>query len=346
MSASAMGAGERQDSLTRSSHDSEPPAGPILQQGPVPPIKGRAEFSTIALGKARRISLMLAPRGRGSFAAQSEEVFSAAQVILSQQAYPMRIVSQPIFLQQECDRFACDALLARLFGGEPPVTNYVLQTPCCGAALAVEAWAISEEAVHVRRIGSNAMRLDYDGLEWLHVGGIEAEVGDRPVYDQTLSALEKMRGVLATAGFDFSQVARTWFYLGSITSAEGESERYRELNRARTDLYRGIGFFGKTLKAGVPRGSYPASTGIGMSGTGLVLACTAFRAPQNDAVVLPLENPRQIPAYAYHPKYSPQSPKFSRALALLRPRHAVTWISGTASIVNSESRHLGDIQKQ
>jgi enamine deaminase RidA (YjgF/YER057c/UK114 family) len=62
--------------------------------------------------------------------------------------------------------------------------------------------------------------------------------------------------------------------------------------------------------------------------------------------VLPLENPQQIPAYSYHPKYSPQSPKFSRALALLRPGYAVTWISGTASIVDSESRHLEDIEGQ
>ena len=51
------------------------------------------------------------------------------------------------------------------------------------------------------------------------------------------------------------------------------------------------------------------------------------------------QNPQQTPAYAYHPRYSPQSPKFSRAVALVSPEHTTTWLSGTASVVHSLSRH-------
>src|SRR6185369_1184800 len=62
--------------------------------------------------------------------------------------------------------------------------------------------------------------------------------------------------------------------------------------------------------------------------------------------LLPLENPQQTPAYAYHPRFSPQSPKFSRGVALVLGDYITTWVSGTASVVHSLSVHQGDIKKQ
>ena len=83
-----------------------------------------------------------------------------------------------------------------------------------------------------------------------------------------------------------------------------------------------------------------------MSGSGLVASCMALETRREDVLLLPLENPHQTPAYAYDPEHSPQSPKFSRALALVLGDYVTTWVSGTASIVDSESRHLGDPEKQ
>jgi len=77
-----------------------------------------------------------------------------------------------------------------------------------------------------------------------------------------------------------------------------------------------------------------------------VAGCITLQTKRQDAFLVPLENPQQTPAYAYHPRYSPQSPKFSRAMALLLGNYITTWISGTASIVNSESRYPDDIEKQ
>lgn len=345
-----MGAGQRPKSdrrfSTGTSHPEHTAAAPAVQHGPVLPAKGRAEFSTVALGDASRLSFMIAPRGRGSFKGQAKEVFSAIQDIVRRQSCPMKLTSATIFLQDAAAKSDCAALLREFWGPDVPVTNFVLQAPCCGAALAVEAWAVQADAVSMRRFGSNVLVLEYDGVQWLHCGGIEVPGGEGSVYAQTLNGLEQVRAALASAGFNFTDVVRTWFYLGNITGREADTERYRELNRARTDYYRSIGFFESLLKPGAPRGAYPASTGIGASDSGLLIACTAFRSTHDDSYVLPLENPRQTPAYAYHPKYSAQSPKFSRALALLRPNYTVTWISGTASIVNSESRHPGDVEKQ
>jgi enamine deaminase RidA (YjgF/YER057c/UK114 family) len=168
----------------------------------------------------------------------------------------------------------------------------------------------------------------------------------RGAYPQTIDALGHLRAVLAGAGSSLQRVVRTWFYLGGVTETEPEIQRYQELNRARSDFYRDIRFNCSSLDPSALYGVYPASTGIGMAGTGLILSCLALETQRADAVLLPLENPQQTPAYAYHPHYSPKSPKFSRAVALALGNYITTWISGTASIVNSETRHLGDAERQ
>lgn len=91
---------------------------------------------------------------------------------------------------------------------------------------------------------------------------------------------------------------------------------------------------------------YPASTGIGMQGRGLAASCLALQTERDDVQLQPLENPLQTSSFDYAPSFSPKSPKFSRAMAVLIGDYVTTWISGTASIVNSESVHLGDIEKQ
>ena len=62
--------------------------------------------------------------------------------------------------------------------------------------------------------------------------------------------------------------------------------------------------------------------------------------------MLPLENPLQTSAFSYPKSYSSKSPKFSRAMAMRIGDHVTTWISGTASIVNAETMHIGDVEKQ
>jgi enamine deaminase RidA (YjgF/YER057c/UK114 family) len=61
---------------------------------------------------------------------------------------------------------------------------------------------------------------------------------------------------------------------------------------------------------------------------------------------VPIENPRQTAAYRYGARYSPRSPKFSRAVAVTCGPYAMIFISGTASITNSETRHAGDAAAQ
>ena len=251
------------------------------------------------------------------------------------------------------------------------MTNYVLQPPCCGAALALEAWAIGGPDVRLERFGPHALAVSYDSVRWVYCAGIGWADTPGDVHTGTLTALAQMRAALAQAGCGFEHVVRTWFYLGGITEVERRTpfrrdeapsiraetefgapaparlpQRYQELNRARTEFYQDIRFGCAQADPHLPHGLYPASTGIGMGGAGLVTSCLTLQTQRPDAFLLPLENPQQTPAYAYHSRYSPHSPKFSRAMALVLGQYVTTWISGTASIVSSESRCPGDIAGQ
>lgn len=305
-----------------------------------------AQYSFVDLGDSARVPLVLTPRGRGSFGEQALEVLSALQAVLRRQPVPMVVTCHTVFLRDGRDQAACEQLFARHYGAELPVISYVLQPPCEGAALALEAWAIGGATVRVERHGPHALAVSYDGVRWLHCGGVQAVGSLDAAYPQTLDVLARLHGVLERAGSGLDHVVRTWFYLGGITEPEGGVCRYQELNRARADFYREIDFCSALLEPHGPPRVYPASTGIGMAGTGLVMSCLALETDRADVRLLPLENPQQTPAYAYDPKYSSQSPKFSRAMALVLGDYVTTWISGTASIVNSESCHLGDIEKQ
>jgi enamine deaminase RidA (YjgF/YER057c/UK114 family) len=306
----------------------------------------RTECSFVDLADSTRVAMMLAPQGRGAFCEQALEVLAALQAILERQSKPMAVTVQTVFLRDERDKAECERLLTTHFGPRLPVTNFVSQAPCCGAALALEAWAIGGDDVRVEHFGPQALAVSYDSVRWVYCAGVEPTGPDKGVYAETLGALEQMRSALTRAGAGFEDVVRTWFYLGGITAPEAQTERYRELNRARADFYRPLSFRGPLREPGIPHGIYPASTGIGMNGNGLVASCLALQTRRQDAFLVALENPQQTPAFAYHPRYSPQSPKFSRAMALVLGHYITTWISGTASIVNSESRHPGDIEKQ
>ncbi len=288
---------------------------------------------------------MLAPHIRGPLCEQVSEVLAAQKAILELQPERHSVTTQTIFLKDPADQPECARLLAAHYGHNMPVTTYVMQAPCCGAALAMEAWALGGPSVRLKRFAANLMTVQYDGLRWIYCGAVQpGQAGS--VHEQTLDALARLRSALQRANCGFESVIRTWFYLGAITGSERRTQRYKELNRGRSDFYREVRFFPSLLAEGSPEHVFPASTGIGAAGNGLVIGCTALQTERKDVLLVPLENPQQTPAYHYHSRYSPQSPKFSRAIALVTPAYVTTWVSGTASIVDSESQHPGSIEKQ
>jgi chorismate lyase / 3-hydroxybenzoate synthase len=125
---------------------------------------------------------------------------------------------------------------------------------------------------------------------------------------------------------------RAWNYLVDITGGDGEAERYRRFNAGR---YSAVG-----LSSGVEQ-NLPAASALGSESGGFVLCCLAGKRPGTQ-----IENPRQLSASLYPPRYGLRSPMFARAALVPNGRGAQLLISGTASIVGHESLHIGDAQAQ
>jgi hypothetical protein len=119
------------------------------------------------LGSLVRVSLMLVPQGVGSVEEQAREVLEIQQQILSRQRHPMTVTSQTLFLRDSADLAVCDQIVGESYRGSRPATNFVLQPPCCGAALALEAWAIGGPEVQIERFAPHITAVNYQGTRWI-----------------------------------------------------------------------------------------------------------------------------------------------------------------------------------
>jgi enamine deaminase RidA (YjgF/YER057c/UK114 family) len=303
--------------------------------------------SIIDLGDSVQVVMMLSPHGQGPFSEQALQLLSAMDAALTKLPQAMTITLLTVFLRDPHDRANCEQIIADYFGPQLPVINFVLQPPCCGSALSAEVWGIGGNSVRVEYRGPHALAVSYDDtIRTVYCAGIRPEVSVRGVYAETIDALQQMDKVLNQAGSRFEHVVRTWLYLGGITEKEEGKQRYKELNRARSAYYDNIRFCSSLLQNDAVDKVYPSSTCIGIAGTDLMLGCLTLETQRKDVFLVQLENPVQTPAYDYPPIFSFQSPKFSRAMALVIGEYVTTWISGTASIVNFESLHPDDIGKQ
>ncbi len=261
------------------------------------------------------------------------------------QSYPgARVIQQSAFLHSIHDQAVCEKAFQQFYGDEPPVTSFVWQAPADGSAVALEVWIVGGPNVYFERFGANTQAVTCGKVRWIYCTDSHPEVAQN-VHAATQAGFSRLIKELRHAGSGFEDVVRTWLYLGGITEADGDSQRYMELNRARADYYQTVQF-GQNWSRPLSCSHYPASTGIGMNGRGVLLTCLALQSHREDILIRALENPQQTPAYDYSQGYSPQSPKFSRAMALRVGKSLTTWVSGTASIVKSESCHCGDISKQ
>jgi enamine deaminase RidA (YjgF/YER057c/UK114 family) len=168
--------------------------------------------------------------------------------------------------------------------------------------------------------------------------------------DQARTAYNRMFRLLAKTGYP--HLWRTWNFLEDIhaqepvlaaapfadhtadnTAERPTLERYRQFNLGRQAAF-------DAFAQSAPH-TAPAACALGMRDGGF---CFAFLAGKIPPILL--ENPRQTSAYHYPTTYGPRSPTFSRAALILQPTHALLLISGTASIVGHESRHIGNVRAQ
>jgi chorismate lyase/3-hydroxybenzoate synthase len=83
----------------------------------------------------------------------------------------------------------------------------------------------------------------------------------------------------------------------------------------------------------------PAASGVGTCGDDLIVVALAMaEAP------VPVENPRQVPAYRYSARYGPLPPCFARASLIEEEGWLI--VGGTASVRGEQTMHAGDAPAQ
>ncbi len=305
-------------------------------------------YSVIELGDVRHIFAVATPRRGTSLREQARDALHTIEEVIGKEGSLGSIVQQAVFIADAAQIGECRQIIHDFYQDQLPATTYIPQHPCEGKLLSIEALGVGRGRgeVEIERCCEQLVITRHDGISWIHVGHVAPETAASGVYERSLSGFAKMQEILAKANARFDQVVRTWLYLGDIVGPEGETQRYKELNRARTDFYAPFRFTADHVPAAVNGEVYPASTGIGADNRDILMSCLAIATDRKDLIIRPLENPLQTSAFDYAPCYGVKSPKFSRATALTTGKCATIFISGTASITSSESRHLNDAEAQ
>jgi len=302
----------------------------------------------VRAGGVRHVFACAVPRNGGDLGKQGQDALSSIRAIFEKHGAGGSIIKQSVFTKGPELTEECRQIVKDFYGDDLPATTYVPQPPCSGKLLEIEAIGIAQGGaeIEIERHSEQLVVSRHDGVAWFHTSHVCPKVRAPHLYDRSIDAFKQLRNGLESKRVRFEQVVRTWLYLGDIVGPEGETQRYKELNRARTDFYQGVEFAAERLPPEIDWPVYPASTGIGTDGQGVVMSSIALATDREDVVLVPLENPQQTSAFDYREHYSPRSPKFSRAMAITVGKFATIFISGTASITGSETRFVGDAEGQ
>jgi chorismate lyase / 3-hydroxybenzoate synthase len=152
--------------------------------------------------------------------------------------------------------------------------------------------------------------------------------------DRTIDAYRAIRNAINESSA--KQIVRMWNHIPGIHDPlDAECDRYMHFNAGRFAAM--CEWFGGAER--IPE-SVPAASGVGHDGQDLIVRALALREPG-----VPIENPRQIPAFRYSRRYGPIPPCFARATRIESPKRAFL-VAGTAAITGEQSQHLGDLDRQ
>ena len=204
--------------------------------------------------------------------------------------------------------------------GLPFLAAQMLPLPQFGDVPLAEVWPARREP---ERGLTNGIAWSHDGE--VLFGTVSAERGD--IEAMTRDVYARSIAFARDAGYPY--ILRMWNHVGGINVVDGGRERYHLFCAGRHDAFAEAGYHLST--------DLPSASAVGMQGRGLMTYFLAARAPGEQ-----IENPRQVAAYHYPPKYGPKSPSFSRATVF----GETVFVSGTSSVVGHASVHVGDVEAQ
>lgn len=152
-------------------------------------------------------------------------------------------------------------------------------------------------------------------------------LGPRQLRERVAKAYRAIFDALETIG---RHPARFWNFIPDIGEPIVDGlDRYMVFNSGRHDAYSDS------------RGALGTASALGIKGSDLSIHCLALEEPG-----IPVENPRQIPAWQYSARYGPLPPCFSRATIVELAGRRTLLIGGTASVVGEDSLHAGQFDAQ
>ncbi len=299
----------------------------------------RTETARIDLPEWTEIHVAARPAPEASGATtQIDGAFEALTGALAAHgARPADVVAARIFLRDLGAHAAGAAAAARRHfgGGDRPALTLLEQPPArSGQAIEVQALAIvggdatRREPAAGLPPGASGAIVRGGSTARLHLAGL---VGGAPgdalgFRSQADAAFARAEAGLATQGFGFDDVARTWIYLADI------GRDYPELNHARRDFVTARGLRRLPASTGIAGRPHPPDRRVSLDliawrGEGVLGLRTISAPTMNEA-----------------PSYGSD---FSRGLRVDLERRAVLYLSGTASIDGAgRVAHPGDPERQ
>jgi chorismate lyase / 3-hydroxybenzoate synthase len=214
-----------------------------------------------------------------------------------------------------------DGVLAVVSFGEdpPPSASLSVSVPMPQLASPIaEVWLTSEPVSRGETSGVRFAKTDAVMFGTIEVSG-PTEAAAHTAYT---------RIVQTTAAERYPHLIRLWNHVGDVNGEENGIERYKLFSAGRHDALTAHGY---------TRDRFPAASAVGMSRPGLVVYFVAAREPGHH-----VENPRQVSAYDYPPRYGVRSPSFARATV----SDSLIFVAGTSSVVGHETKHPGSVSCQ
>jgi chorismate lyase / 3-hydroxybenzoate synthase len=197
-----------------------------------------------------------------------------------------------------------------------------------GAPVAIAYGDPGHDALYVpiRQLGGTSLVEVWPLPDGVTFGAVAIDE-DRPIEQMAREAYARI--IREARDSSHPYFLRIWNYVGGINTHDDARERYQLFCAGRHDAFVEAGYHHDV--------DLPAASAVGVSGRGLITYYLAAREPG-----VQVENPRQVAAYDYPPRYGPKSPSFSRATVF----NGTVFVSGTSSVVGHATAHVGDVEAQ
>src|SRR5271157_3378890 len=162
-------------------------------------------YSVVDLNDVRHVLAVAIPGNGGDLQEQAHDALRTIEAVHDEESTKGSIVHQAVFVARPDLIPSCRNIIKEFYGDEVPATSYVLQPPCQGKLLAIEALGVGrgKGEVQIERFGDQVVRVTHSALSWVHCANVTSREGVTGVYNQTISSLSKMRGLLAKMDLGF-----------------------------------------------------------------------------------------------------------------------------------------------